>query len=413
MPKVCHIITTLYETSGSTRRTLIEVDHLIKKGWAVHLIIGKDASDTLIAECIKKGVKVFQINSLCKYIHPLYEIRALCQIIKILEEQKYDIVHTHLAKGGILGRFAAAKAGVNIIVHTVHGPSFPQSISWVRRSLFASLEKIASKFTHAIIFVGKEMRDSYMQAKISYPHQSHTIYSGRNFTDYGNALYMSEENRSVIRSRHGINQDDIVLGCVGRIVPSKGHIFAIEAMRTLIQQYPNVKLMIIGKANLPDEQHYETKLRGIIGELGLENNILFIDYQTAIAQYYAIMDVFILPSLYEGLPNVILEAVFMGVPVVAFDCGGVKEVFETCPGAGYRVPVGEMQAFYKALETAIRKIPSGGKNGKPLTRFQEIVSSEWSIDRMLCKTDALYDRLLETSASPISAPIAGQMTIRR
>ena len=333
----------------------MEVDHLMKKGWTVHLIIGKDASGTLIAECVKKGIEVFQINCLCKYIHPILELRALSRIVSIVREQKYDIVHTHLAKGGILGRFAAAKAGAKIIVHTVHGPSFPQSKSWVLRSLFVLLEKIAGIFTHAIIFVGKEIGDIYMQAKIADPHHSHIIYTGRNFTDYENALSMSEEKKSLIRRRYGIDQDDIVLGCVGRIVPSKGHIFAIRVMHTLIQTYPKTKLMIVGKANLLDEQHYETKLQNMIRELGLENNVSFIDYQKEIAQYYAIMDVFILPSSYEGLPNVILEAVTMGIPIVAFDCGGVKEVFEICPGAGYRVPVGDVHEYYHTLEAFFEK----------------------------------------------------------
>jgi glycosyltransferase involved in cell wall biosynthesis len=411
MPKICHIITTLYESSGSTRRTLTEVDHLMKKGWTVHLIIGKDASDILIAECVKKGIEVFQINCLRKYIHPILEIRAISKIANILKEQKYDIVHTHLAKGGILGRFAATKAGAKIIVHTVHGPSFPKSKSWVLRSLFVLLEKIAGKATHAIIFVGKEIRDFYMQAKIADPHKSHIIYTGRNFTDYENALSMSEEKKGVIRARHGINQDDIVLGCVGRIVPSKGHIFAIRAMHTLSQTYPEAKLIIIGKANLPDEQHYKAKLLDMIKALGLENNVLFLDYQKEIAQYYAIMDVFILPSYYEGLPNVILEAVAIGIPVVAFDCGGVKEVFEICPGAGYRVPVGDMHEYYNTLEAAVKEMHSHRNNGKQLSRFLEIISKVWSIDQMLQKTDTLYERLLGISSFPIPASISDEMKI--
>jgi glycosyltransferase involved in cell wall biosynthesis len=412
MPKICHIITTLYETSGSTRRTLIEADYLLKKGWTVHLIIGKDASDAIIEECLKKGIEVFQIRCLCKYIHPLLEIRAFSQIAKILRQQKYDIVHTHLAKGGILGRLAAARAGVKTIIHTVHGPSFPKSKGWALRSLFILLEKLAGKFTNAMIFVGKEIGDVYMQSKIAAPHQSHTIYTGRDFKDYENALNMTGEEKRVIRGRYGISQNDIVIGCVGRIVPSKGYIFAIRAMHTLIQTYPKTKLIIIGKANLPDEQHYKTKLHDMIRSLGLENNVLFIDYQKEIAQYYAIMDVFILPSYYEGLPNVILEAVAMAIPVVAFDCGGVKEVFEICPGSGYRVPVGDMHEYYNKLEAVVKEMHSHGNNGRQFSRFLEIISKVWSIDQMLQKTDTLYERLLGISSVTIPASISDKVKIR-
>lgn len=395
MPKICHIITTFFETSGSTRRTLTEVDHLIKKGWTVHLIIGKDASSALITECVEKGIEVFQINSLCKYIHPFREISAFFQIVRILEEQKYDIVHTHLAKAGILGRFAARKAGLKVIVHTVHGPSFPKSFNWVLRTLFVALEKMAGRCTTAMIFVGKEISGNYIDAGIADPQKSYLIYTGRDFTAYKNALNMSAAQKAAIRNRHGIRPDDIVLGCVGRIVPSKGYTVPIGAMPTLLKTYPNARLIIIGKANLPEERHYEAKLRGMIGELGLGDSVVLVDYQKDIAQYYAIMDIFLLPSHYEGLPNVTLEAAVMDIPVVAFDCGGVKEVFEICQGVWYRVPSGDPQSFCSALEMAVREIHSHRNNGKEMASFSEIISRLWSIDGMLRKTDELYAYLLE------------------
>jgi glycosyltransferase involved in cell wall biosynthesis len=398
MPKICHIITTLYESSGSTRRTLAEVDHLMKKGWSVHLIIGKDASSSLIAECVNNGIEVFQINCLRKYIHPFLEIKALFRIAAILKEQKYDIVHTHLAKGGILGRLAGAKAGNKIIVHTVHGPSFPKSKNWLLRSLYIFFEKIAGKFTDAIVFVGKEIGDIYMQAKIASPDQSHLIYTGRNFKDFEHARGMSKEQKNVIRDRHGIHKDDIVLGCVGRIVPSKGHMTAIRVMHKLSQTYPKVKLMIIGKANLPDEQYYKSRLLDMIRELGLEKNIVFIDYQKEIALYYAVMDLFILPSSYEGLPNVILEAAVMGIPIVAFDCGGVKEIFKICPNAGWSVPVGDMDGFYNCVEATVRNIYAHRNDDRRSERFSETISENWSVDGMLRRTDSLYEYLLETSS---------------
>jgi len=378
----------------------MEVDHLMKKGWSVHLIIGKDASAPLIAECIKNGTEVFQIHCLQKYIHPVLEIQALFRIAAILKAQKYDIVHTHLAKGGILGRLAAAKAGSKIIVHTVHGPSFPQSKNRALRSLFILFEKIAGKFTDAIVFVGKEIGDIYMQAKIAAPDQSYLIYTGRNFSDYQRARGMSKEEKKIIRGRHGIHENDILLGCVGRIVPSKGHMTAIRVMHKLIQTCPQAKLMIIGKANLPDEQHYKSRLHDMIRELGIGDNIVFIDYQQEIARYYAVMDVFVLPSSYEGLPNVILEAAVMGIPIVAFDCGGVKEILEICPGAGQSVPVGDMGGFYNCVETTVRDIYAHRHNGRQSRRFSETISENWSVDGMLHRTDSLYERLLETSSFP-------------
>lgn len=402
MPKICHIITTFFETSGSTRRTLTEVDHLIKKGWTVHVIVGKDASGDLIRSCTRKGIEVFQVNDLCKYIHPLREISALFKVARILAEQKYDIVHTHLAKAGIIGRFAARKAGVKVIVHTVHGPSFPKSVSWVLRSLFIALERIAGRYTSAMIFVGREIRDNYRDARTADPQNSYLIYTGRDFTAYENALHISEGQKTAIRNRHGIHQDDIVLGCVGRIVPSKGFTVPIGIMPTLLTTHPNARLVIIGKANLPEERHYEAKLRRMISELGLEERIVLIDYQKDIALYYAIMDIFLLPSQYEGLPNVVLEAAVMDIPIVAFDCGGVKEVFEICPGAGKNVPAGDPDAFCRSVQEVFRELCSRRNSHKSTPRCSGMVSREWSINQMLEKTDALYEYLLGMSSYPSS-----------
>lgn len=388
MLKICHIITTFYDTAGSSQRTLLEVNYQISIGYTVHLIVGKDASNDLIKECISKGIKVFQIDSLLKYINVKAEIKALLTIVKILKEQKYDLVHTHLAKGGILGRVAAKITGINVIIHTVHGPSFPGSKKWFQRFLFLYLEKIVGRFTDAMIFVGKEIKDDYVQKKVITPDRAYVIYTGRDFSRYDEAITMSSRNREIFQKENGVSVSDIVIGYVARLVPSKGHLLAIQACKALINNYPNLKMLFIGEANLPSEQHYQEMLQNKIKELALEDTILFLGHQHEIAKFYAIMDVFILSSHYEGLPNVVVEAVLMGLPIVAFDCGGVNEVLDMCPNSGYVVQFGDLQAFISKLKDVINEISFYRNHGRKCT---DTIKRIWNIDKMLNETHKLYE----------------------
>lgn len=390
--RICHIITTFYESAGSSRRTLIEMRYQQKSGHSIGLIVGCDVSIKLLDKCRNEGIEVHQVLSLKKYIHIPNDLWTIKEIFTILKQGQFDIVHTHLAKAGILGRIAANASKVPVIIHTVHGPTFHKTQGW-KAFVFKLLEKIVAAYTHGIIFVGQELRNQYLNSSVSKPEKSHVIYTGHDFTKYRKAANIPSQQIDLLRVEHEIPIDSIVIGYVARVVPSKGHEVAIEAFRILKNDFPDLKMIFVGKANLPQEQSHLATLRSIVCDLGFEKEILFLGYHTDIECYYRLMDLFILPSRYEGLPNVVIEAVSMGIPVVAFDCGGAREVLSHCKDAGTVVDPGDFKSFVNQLRETIAIINTMDYSPQRQLKIIDLLSNVWDTFTMLQKTEAIYNSL--------------------
>lgn len=390
--RICHIITTFYDSAGSSRRTLIEMRYQQKAGHTIGLIVGCDVSSKLMDTCRNEGVEVHQVLCLQKYINIPYDIWSIKEIFTILKQGQFDIVHTHLAKAGILGRIAAYASKVPVIIHTVHGPTFHKAQGW-KTFVFKLMEKIVATYTHGIIFVGQELRNQYLNSSVSKPEKSHVIYTGHDFTKYRKAAIMPSQQIDLLRIKHGIPLDSLVIGYVARVVPSKGHEVAIEAFKKLKIDFPHLKMIFVGKANLPQEQSHLATLRSIVLDLGFEKEILFLGYHSDIECYYRLMDIFILPSRYEGLPNVVIEAVSMGIPVVAFDCGGAREVLNHCKGSGAVVDPGDFQSFVIQLRETINIINPKDYSPQRQLKIIDLLSNVWDTFTMLQKTEDIYNSL--------------------
>jgi glycosyltransferase involved in cell wall biosynthesis len=388
--RICHLITTFYSRAGSSRRTLEIMCGLKKKGYDFDLVVGKDSSESLIEAVKQEGIKVKRIPWLQKYVAPVSDLRAIWALKKHFSRERYDLVHTHLAKAGILGRFAAKWAKVPVTLHTVHGPSFPESKSWWQRSLYRQLERLAERHTQAMVFVGKELQTQYLAAGIGTQENSYLIYTGRDFTPFLRAASQDVASKRLLRSKLGLKEDDLVVGYVARVVPSKRHILAIQAGEKLLQKFSRLCFLFVGQANLPSEEHYKKVLMAEVARRGIQDRVVFLDYQPDIENYYAIFDVFILPSLYEGLPNVILEAKIMNLPIVAFDCGGVREILGE---QGNVVSKGDAEGFHRRLEQILEDL-SRGLQGANSSEMMENLINRWSISSMLQNKDELYRKLL-------------------
>jgi hypothetical protein len=168
MAKIAHVVTTLYETNATGWVTALAQDQL-SRGCQVDLIVGRNASPQLMAARRAQGFGVIQIPSLRKYVRPVQEIRALVDLYRLFRTARYDVVHTHLAKAGVIGRLAANLAGIPRVVHSVYGATFSPTQSWARRVLFRDLERLAGRATDAFIFVGRELQEAYCRAGVCSP----------------------------------------------------------------------------------------------------------------------------------------------------------------------------------------------------------------------------------------------------
>lgn len=155
MTGICHISTSFLRRAGIARRTAAIVAACAERGYRVSLIAGRDHD---LVDGDLPGVAIEIVRELAKPVRPLADATAVRRLGRLLRSLKPDLVHTHLAKAGILGRRAAARCGVRPIVHTVHGPTFPSHLPAPRRLLFRALERRAARLTDALVFVGEELR---------------------------------------------------------------------------------------------------------------------------------------------------------------------------------------------------------------------------------------------------------------
>jgi len=387
---ICHVQTTFRKGAGATRRTSAILRGIKEAGYVVSLVVGKDSDDEKkLEEC---GIDVYRVPELEKYIAPRNEIGAFLKVRRLFLRLRPTVVHTHLAKAGIIGRAAARAAGVRIILHTVHGPSFPDSFSWLKRNLFGKLEQICSRWTTFTFFVGEELRRRYVTAGAAHPSRSIVIRSGRPKKDFDRLLSLDDASRKSIRQR--LCQDDgaFLIACVGRLVPSKQQTHAIEILSKIRGIGYKAELVLIGDAFLEEEKSYATLLRELTKRLNMRNFVHFLGYCDDALELMAVADAVILTSKYEGLPNVAVEAALVGRPFVSYSVGGAREIVIEGK-TGYIVPQGDQGVFVQRLERLIKDQNLRVDMG---TSAQKVVGNSYDEDAMVAEKLRAYEVLLTT-----------------
>lgn len=335
---ICHIQTTFRLGAGSTKRTCAIIKGFSEKGYKVSLIVGRDSDELNFLS--ESGVSVYIIPVLRKYISPLNEIAAFIRLLNILKEIEPDVVHTHLAKAGILGRFAAKLSRVPVVLHTIHGPTFPPNINWLKRNLYRFLERKACQITDFIFFVGEELRESYISVGAAHMAHSAVVKTAKPFGNFDSFQLTSED----FRKQFCHDQNCFIATYIGRVVPSKQQADAIYIISGLREEGINIEFFLIGEAFLEEEKSYIIELKHLVRELNIENVVHFLGFRNDAINIMSLSDIVIFTSKYEGLPNVPIEASMVGTPVIAYDVCGIREIIEHGK-TGYVVPQGDQSSF--------------------------------------------------------------------
>jgi glycosyltransferase involved in cell wall biosynthesis len=393
MVKIAHVVTTLYESNATGWVTALAEDQLYR-GCQVDLIVGRNASSQLMAEKLAQGFGVIQIPSLRKYIRPVQEIQAFIDLYRLFRSEQYDVVHTHLAKAGVIGRLAANLAGVPRVVHSVYGATFAPTQSWARRVLFRDLERLAGRATDAFIFVGRELQEAYCRAGVCPPARGQVIYYGKDLSPFLALAPLSREQRRARRQALGLDEKDLVLGNVSRIVPWKGHDCAIDVVGALKETFPTLKLIIVGDAKTPSEIGFKERLMKKVRRQGLEGDIIFTGWVKDPARYFSAFDLYLLTSMpLEGVPGAVIEASLAEVPVVGFDCFGVREI----PGVqATLVPPKDVRGLTAALREKLHELTvgrQGDKDNHGLTVLDQM-RQQFDMGRMVRETWDVYHHCL-------------------
>jgi glycosyltransferase involved in cell wall biosynthesis len=380
--RVTHVITRLI-VGGAQENTIASVLGLrAKAGLDVDLIagptLGREGSlEPALAGC---PALLTIIPELVRPIHPWKDARAWQQLTELFRARQPQIVHTHSGKAGVLGRLAAARAGVPIILHTIHGPSFGAFQGWSANALFRSAERYAARVTTHFVVVAEAMKEQYLAAGIGRPEQYTRILSG-----FALEPFLASTNDLQLRAKLGLAPDDIVIGKIARLFKLKGHddLFAIAP--ALVQRCPRIKFLLVG------DGPWRVRLRDQARSLGLENHVIFTGLvpPSGVAPLVGIMDLLVHLSWREGLPRALPQALAAARPVVAYDADGAKEVClenET----GFLVRPGDLaglteRLFRLAQDPALRQ--RLGYSG------QRFVQERFGAQRMVDDLYQLYLRL--------------------
>jgi glycosyltransferase involved in cell wall biosynthesis len=373
--RLCHVITTPTDQYSSGLRTRMEAEIALNLGYKVDIVTGLGPTDRKLISPGVPGVMYWRFPALTKYIYPHRDLKALRELYVFFRRQRYQIVHTHLAKAGVLGRLAAGLARVPIIVHDVHGPSFSPAHSWTRRNLFINLERLAGSMTTNYIFYTAHLKESFEAQGIGTKSDKSVIYPDLRLRDYLEAPRLSASERDQLRSRWHLKPEHLVIGYAARMVPSKAHHLAINALPYLLDRWPQVRLMLMGGAIWPEEQAYLRRLHTLVKDLSLNDKVIFTGHQAQMIPFYQILDLFVMPSLYEGTANAMLEALIMGLPVVAFDIPAVREL---CPPEVIVCPLGKVEGLPQGLNRALNLLTASPEALRPSLAFRQDLAKKFS-----------------------------------
>ena len=388
--KMLHVITHL-GVGGALDNTLLTVERLPRDRFEVHLAAGSLAAAEGDGDWEERGRRCADalhiLPDLQRPISPLRDLRALKGLVRLLRTQRYDIVHTHLAKAGVLGRVAARRAGVPVIVHTYHAfpwqaahvngatPDAPNRLS-AKGRFFLELERYAASLSDGLITVCELNRQQALRLGLAPAEKLTTIYSGIDIHKM-----RVPHDRAVARRDLGLVEGGPVVGFVGRLSTQKDPLTFVRAARIAMVHRPGVQFLIAGSGPLAGA------LRAEIGEC---TGVRLVGWRCDVRQVLAAMDVFALSSLWEGLGRALTEAMIAGIPVAATSVDGVPEL--VVPGeTGLLSPPGDP---YRLAENILWLLEHPAEARTMADRARAHVLPIFGVDKMIERTESLYEQLL-------------------
>ncbi len=394
--RVTHVITRLI-VGGAQENTIASVLGLRQKqDLEVNLISGPTCGPEGSLEASVASIPgLLTVEpSLVRPVHPWKDLVALRRLTRRFATGRPAIVHTHSGKAGILGRLAAARAGVPIIVHTIHGPSFGAFQGALPNAVFRQAERVAARRTTHFVVVAGAMKQQYLAAGIGQDRQYTRIFSGFDLDPF-----LSARNDPALRARFGIEPEDFVVGKIARLFKLKGHDDLFAVARELVGECPRIKFLLVGDGAWRD------RFSSLARERGLEKHFIFTGLvpPSSVAPLVGIMDVLVHLSLREGLARALPQALAAGRPVVAYDCDGANEVCldnET----GFLIRPGDLAGLKDRLLQLAHDPPLRRRLGEQGQRF---VQARFASGRMVDALYDLYTRLSQdaTGPSPSSEPV--------
>jgi len=380
--RVAHIITRLI-VGGAQENTIASVLGLRRKpDLDVTLLSGPTTGPEGSLELEVAGVPGLHtlVPDLVRPVHPWKDARAFRQLTRLLRQRQPGIVHTHSGKAGILGRLAARRAHVPVIVHTIHGPSFGPFQGPLANAAFQTAERCAGRVTTHFVSVAEAMSRQYLAAGIGRPAQYTRIFSGFDLQPY-----LSAQPDAALRHRLGLAPGDFVVGKIARLFELKGHDDLIDVAPDLARRCPRIRFLLVG------DGAWRGRLQERVAALGLTRHFLFTGLvpPAAVPEHLALMDVLVHLSRREGLPRALPQAMATAKAVVAYDCDGAGEVCRENE-TGFLLAPGDRVGLADRILRLERDPELRDRLG---WRGRELTRQWFPVQRMVDELHALYLRL--------------------
>ena len=384
--KVLRIIARL-NIGGPSRHVAILNEGLDKDKYESILVYGSLEPGEGDMSYLAKNVRgrVVYVPEITRRIRPLSDLKAFMKIFALITKERPQIVHTHTAKAGAIGRLAAILAFVPIKVHTFHGNIFYGYFSRWATALFLWIERFLAFFTDRIICISNQQKDELLKTyRIGTEKKYEIINLGFDLEKFMNA----KESDGSLRSVLNLKSDDILVGIVGRLVSVKNHMMFLKAAERIkktmdLDLFSKVKFIIIGDG--PERPMLENYVKSV----GLERGVIFAGWAKEMEKIYADLDIVALTSKNEGTPLSLIEALASSKPVIATNVGGVKDVVGD---AAILVETNEEEKFAASLSDLIK---SNQKRKEMGLKGRERVVQRFSKENLIKSTEKLYEELLK------------------
>ncbi len=348
------------------------------RSWVVGLRNSRNPHEEVIEKAKKRNIPAQAIESRGKF-----DFGAVNQLTRFIQENNIGILHTHNYKANFIGLLAAKRVGIPIIA-TLHG-----YIGNGRKLRFyETLDRLILRFFNKVILVDDSLKKWFKNGTVKYEVINNGITTEETQGQSGAKRSLpggDKDTRTQVKTRLGIDKNDLVIGTVGRLSEEKGHRFLIEAFARLIKDYPNARLLIVGDGEL------RKNLERLSETLGIIDKVTFTGFQEDVTQYYSIMDIYVSSSLVEHFPMSILEAMSFGKAIVATDVGGTAKLISHMR-TGILIKPHSTEEIYTALLELVRgellrvNLAEGAYN---------LVKQNYSIKNTLTSYEKMYGEILK------------------
>ena len=331
-------------------------------------------SGPFVGRMKERGVETHLVH-----LAPLFNPLALWRLTRLLVRERVTILQTHGARANFYGRIAGRLAGVPVIISTVHNSLKDYEVRPLRRWLYTVLSRLTLPLVHRIICVSEANRRDLIEEWQAVEAKTQTVYNG-----VDPSAFSSQPDRQTVRKELGTTQGPVLV-TIGRLTDQKGHRYLLQALPRLLETWPQLCCVFVGEGELRDALHH------MAIDLGAEQACRFVGVREDIGDILAAADLFVLPSLSEGFPFVLLEALAIGRPVVASRVNGVPELIEDHK-TGLLVPARDPHALARAIREVLSDPIAASKMG---AAGQIVVRERFTVDRMVASTTAIFDAAVQ------------------